>query len=53
MRAEINENGQLTVIPESSVEAFALRVWWEDYMTEPTPTKPQFARLHVQFIERT
>lgn len=50
MRAEIDENGRLSVIPESSLESFALRVWWEDYASEETAAHPKFAVLEARFI---
>lgn len=56
MRAEINENGQLSVIPETPIESFALRMWWEDYMRGPPSNasdKQIFATLHVQLTERS
>lgn len=53
MRAQINENGILSVIPETSLESLALRVWWEDYMLGPRSNgsdRQQFAVLHIQFL---
>lgn len=55
MRADIDENGKLSVIPETQVETFALRVWWEDYMNNQRSQndgRQPFATLHVQLIER-
>lgn len=31
MRAEIDSKGRLTVIPETDVERYALRRWWENF----------------------
>ncbi len=31
MRAEIDENGKLTVTAETPTERFALSQWWEDF----------------------
>lgn len=31
MKANIDENGTLTVVAETFVESFALKVWFEDF----------------------
>ena len=31
MRAEIDKSGNLTIIPESQVESFALSTFWADF----------------------
>jgi hypothetical protein len=39
MRAEINENGMLTLSPESPLEAFALRQWSDSYHVDASDGK--------------
>jgi len=34
MKAEIDENGKLSVIPETRIESFALARWWTDYQAQ-------------------
>ena len=31
MKAEIAKDGHLTLMPESEVEEFALKLWWADF----------------------
>jgi hypothetical protein len=49
MKAEIDEKGNMTIISESPVEAFALNVWWEDFTTDAqkykTAIKPYITAL--------
>ena len=34
MRATIDVNGKLEISAETGIEAYALRRWWEEYMSD-------------------
>lgn len=44
MKAEITENGTLRISPESGIENFALKAWWEKYSS---PKEDNYAALHL------
>jgi hypothetical protein len=48
MRAEIDKNGGLKLIPETEVEEFALKVWFRDY-TKMEPLS-NFSSLEVCYL---
>ena len=54
MKAEIDENGKLSVIPETSIESFALAQWWIDYQAQNNDVggEGHFAVLEICKIER-
>ena len=36
MKCEISEKGCLNIIPETDLEAYALKKWWEDFENHVT-----------------
>lgn len=53
MKAEIDENGKLKISPETGLESFALKMWWEDYTIRAQDEKEglsvyHFAVLHIE-----
>ena len=55
MKAEIDENGKLKIYPETGLESYALKMWWEDYMKGTQDAKDgknasHFAVLHIETI---
>lgn len=54
MKAEIDENGKLSVIPETGFEQFALQQWWDDYTAAvKEPSGNHFAVLEICRFERS
>ena len=51
MKAEIDGNGKLSVVPETEMESFALRMWWENYNSGEDHER--FAILEICRIEIT
>jgi len=49
MKAEIDKNGGLKIIPETEVEEFALKVWFRDH-TKMEPLS-NFSSLEVCYME--
>ena len=37
MKYDISKDGHLTLIPESEMESFALKKWWEHYSIHTKP----------------
>ena len=52
MKAEIDENGKLSVTPETSLESFALARWWDDYTAQDSDVggEKHFAILEICLI---
>ena len=55
MKAEIDENGKLKISPETGLESFALKMWWEDYIKCTQDAKDgtnafHFAVIHIETI---
>ncbi len=49
MKAEIDERGCLTITPETALETYALRKWWDGY---DTTAKTCESMLCVENIKR-
>lgn len=60
MKADISAKGVLSVIPESSLESFALHQWWKDYREQEIETLKgipyagnRFTALEICVFENT
>ena len=52
MKAAINEKGKLTLTPETPLESFALKMWWDNYSLElPSDGAGRFAVLEIVINE--
>jgi len=48
MKATINYLGRLSVIPEDELEAYALKAWWQNYLSGDRSDKMDASSLCVE-----
>lgn len=51
VKAEIDENGKLSVVPETAIESFALKAWRADYMQQGLDEKDRKEGAHFAVLE--